>query len=84
MKLTIDFEKKEVILEGTVKLQELFLKLADLNIDQSQYTLVQKTIVGTTINRFPSLNIPTPKVWGQPYLGPVQCGTGLGLNSKTY
>lgn len=83
MKITIDFDKKEIVLEGKVNLQELFLKLADLNIDQSKYTLVQKEVSYTAIRNNP-LNIGTPRIWGQPYLGPVQCGTGLGLNSKTY
>jgi hypothetical protein len=80
MKITIDFEKKEIILEGSVNLQELFLKLADLNIDQSKYTLVQKQVNNT----LPRLSIVTPKTFGQPYAPYSEIIGSKGLNNKIY
>ena len=73
MKITIDFDKKEVLLEDNVNLQELFLKLADLNIDQSKYTLVQKQI-SYTRNIFGGSSVGSGGL----------LTTSTGLNNKAY
>jgi len=78
MKITIDFDKKEVTLEGNVNLQELFLKLADLNVDLSKYTLVQKQVSYTALrNTFGGSSI------GSGGYG-ILTTTGTGVHNKAY
>ncbi len=79
MKIQLDLDKKRITVTGDVNLQELLVKLMDLNIDTKEWTLTTGIeyvspflpstpsnpfpLLGDSTNPYPTPYPMTPQVW---------------------